>query len=137
MKEARFTTDSTPVNHNHPNLVRPFVVEKITCAWIGEYNYLFSIFLVRAPPPAPPRPPPPVRHHRSMIEPRTEPPEADNWKCSACTFANHPALDKCEMCGMPLMTTSHTAPSGPYKIPALGWRSVYLLLKCPCVVGFG
>lgn len=44
----------------------------------------------------PPRPPPPY----SL--------EADGlpWTCSMCTFQNHPLLDKCEQCEMPLLTTT-------------------------------
>ena len=26
--------------------------------------------------------------------------EGERWSCSACTFENHPALKKCEMCEM-------------------------------------
>ncbi|XP_074662705.1 mitogen-activated protein kinase kinase kinase 7-interacting protein 3 homolog [Tubulanus polymorphus] len=47
-------------------------------------------------PPAPPPPPDP------------DPEEGDNWNCSACTFLNHPALDKCECCDMPRMTLGIT-----------------------------
>lgn len=32
--------------------------------------------------------------------------EKDVWKCSKCTFANHPALNKCEMCEMTRTTDS-------------------------------
>lgn len=27
--------------------------------------------------------------------------EQNHWRCKKCTFANHPALEKCEMCEMP------------------------------------
>lgn len=32
--------------------------------------------------------------------------EGERWSCLACTFENHPALKKCEMCEMPRVTGS-------------------------------
>lgn len=32
------------------------------------------------------------------------------WFCNMCTFQNHPLLNKCEQCDMPLLTTSGTVP---------------------------
>ncbi|KAG8192976.1 hypothetical protein JTE90_028097 [Oedothorax gibbosus] len=32
--------------------------------------------------------------------------ESNRWKCNKCTFANHPALEKCEMCELPKNTGS-------------------------------
>ncbi|XP_025096881.1 TGF-beta-activated kinase 1 and MAP3K7-binding protein 3-like isoform X2 [Pomacea canaliculata] len=76
------------------------------------------------PPRAPPirqltRPPPPVLNRinsedLSQVVPVPSPDqspaagsgdseEGDSWNCSACTFRNHPALKKCEMCEMPRM----------------------------------
>lgn len=40
--------------------------------------------------------------------PPLSPPDAQPWSCSMCTFQNHPLLNKCEQCEMPLMTTSGT-----------------------------
>lgn len=31
------------------------------------------------------------------------------WFCNMCTFQNHPLLNKCEQCEMPLLTTSGTS----------------------------
>ncbi|XP_067128771.1 TGF-beta-activated kinase 1 and MAP3K7-binding protein 2-like isoform X1 [Centruroides vittatus] len=39
--------------------------------------------------------------------------EKDMWKCSKCTFANHPALNKCEMCEMTRTTDSDGREMGP------------------------
>lgn len=33
------------------------------------------------------------------------------WFCNMCTFQNHPLLNKCEQCEMPLLTTSGTSDS--------------------------
>ena len=71
------------------------------------------------PPPPPPstHPPPPPYNYVSSPAPipieappgdptgavggREEEAEGDNWNCSACTFLNHPLLNKCECCEMP------------------------------------
>lgn len=45
--------------------------------------------------------------------------DGNRWKCSKCTFLNHPALDKCEVCEMPNVTpgnvtrTSYLGRSAP------------------------
>ncbi|XP_046327040.2 TGF-beta-activated kinase 1 and MAP3K7-binding protein 2-like isoform X2 [Haliotis rufescens] len=61
-----------------------------------------------SPPPVPPR------ESLSSVPPAppTQPPagsgdseEGEQWSCSACTFLNHPALNKCECCEMPRVTT--------------------------------
>ena len=44
----------------------------------------------------PPRPPPP-----RLPAPAPAEQEAVNWNCSECTYANHPALDRCEICEYP------------------------------------
>lgn len=31
--------------------------------------------------------------------------ESNKWQCSNCTFANHPAIDVCEMCQLPKSVT--------------------------------
>ena len=70
------------------------------------------MFLISAVLPVrPPRPPPPTRTSHSMVTLQHAEGE-NNWKCSACTFSNHPALDKCEICEMPLMTSQRSAPAG-------------------------
>ncbi len=45
------------------------------------------------------RPPPPPPNIPRLPEEEGEP-----WSCSACTFKNHPALEKCEICEMPRIT---------------------------------
>ncbi|XP_033740374.1 TGF-beta-activated kinase 1 and MAP3K7-binding protein 2-like isoform X2 [Pecten maximus] len=70
------------------------------------------------PPPIPPRihhvPPPPPP------QPLTTSGDLDGdgeqWNCSACTFLNHPALNKCECCEMPRMnaTPPTTGPTHPH-----------------------
>ena len=35
---------------------------------------------------------------------------AKNWECPACTFRNHPDMDKCEMCEMPRFKGSMVPP---------------------------
>ncbi|CAG5126472.1 unnamed protein product, partial [Candidula unifasciata] len=35
--------------------------------------------------------------------------EGESWNCSACTFSNHPALKKCEMCEMPRVVPQQPA----------------------------
>ncbi|XP_070191122.1 TGF-beta-activated kinase 1 and MAP3K7-binding protein 2-like isoform X3 [Littorina saxatilis] len=82
------------------------------------------------PPPPPPRPPPPrlpaphpthpthIQRFNSDDLSQTVPApgpadtrgggsgdseEGERWACGACTFENHPALKKCEMCEMPRM----------------------------------
>ncbi|XP_067674204.1 TGF-beta-activated kinase 1 and MAP3K7-binding protein 2-like isoform X4 [Haliotis asinina] len=61
-----------------------------------------------SPPPVPPR------ESLSSVPPAppTQPPagsgdseEGEQWSCSACTFLNHPALNKCECCEMPRAAT--------------------------------
>lgn len=71
------------------------------------------------PPPLPPRittnhapqPPPP----QPMVNSGDSDIDGDQWNCSACTFLNHPALNKCECCEMPRMnvTSSVMAVSSP------------------------
>jgi len=46
-----------------------------------------------------------------MMQSRTDADDdAGGWNCSACTFRNHPALDKCEQCEMPRPQTSASVP---------------------------
>ncbi|XP_062833550.1 TGF-beta-activated kinase 1 and MAP3K7-binding protein 2 isoform X2 [Anolis carolinensis] len=52
--------------------------------------------------PVPPKP----KDQRSSIKtpktvPDTEEDEGAQWNCTACTFLNHPALNRCEQCEMP------------------------------------
>ncbi|XP_063299401.1 TGF-beta-activated kinase 1 and MAP3K7-binding protein 2 [Pelobates fuscus] len=52
--------------------------------------------------PVPPKP----KDQRSIIKtqknvPDTEEDEGAQWNCTACTFLNHPALNRCEQCDMP------------------------------------
>uniref|UniRef100_A0A1E1XSR2 Putative tgf-beta activated kinase 1/map3k7 binding protein 2 n=1 Tax=Amblyomma sculptum TaxID=1581419 RepID=A0A1E1XSR2_AMBSC len=68
--------------------------------------------VVPHPAPPPSRPPilsPPRVLHPNAPSPRTgsilsedeENQEDNRWKCSKCTFLNHPALEACEVCEMP------------------------------------
>ncbi|XP_067674203.1 TGF-beta-activated kinase 1 and MAP3K7-binding protein 2-like isoform X3 [Haliotis asinina] len=66
-----------------------------------------------SPPPVPPR------ESLSSVPPAppTQPPagsgdseEGEQWSCSACTFLNHPALNKCECCEMPRAATGNVQP---------------------------
>ncbi|KAK3096623.1 hypothetical protein FSP39_001814 [Pinctada imbricata] len=62
------------------------------------------------PPPIPPRTP---ITSTTVIPPAPPPqPQQDSdgdgepWNCSACTFLNHPALNKCECCEMPRLNNA-------------------------------
>uniref|UniRef100_A0A8D0EC99 TGF-beta-activated kinase 1 and MAP3K7-binding protein 2 n=1 Tax=Salvator merianae TaxID=96440 RepID=A0A8D0EC99_SALMN len=53
-----------------------------------------------------PVPPKPKADQRSIAKapktvPDTEEDEGAHWNCTACTFLNHPALNRCEQCEMP------------------------------------
>lgn len=65
----------------------------------------FVIIFV-APPPIPPRihhvPPPPPPQPAASGSGDSDG-DGEQWNCSACTFLNHPALNKCECCEMPRM----------------------------------
>lgn len=64
------------------------------------------------PPPIPPRTP--ITGPTTALVPPAPPPQplqdsdgdGEPWNCSACTFLNHPALNKCECCEMPRMNAS-------------------------------
>ncbi|OPJ72889.1 TGF-beta-activated kinase 1 and MAP3K7-binding protein 2 [Patagioenas fasciata monilis] len=52
--------------------------------------------------PVPPKP----KDQRSIVKtpktvPDTDEDEGAQWSCTACTFLNHPALNRCEQCEMP------------------------------------
>ncbi|MEE6515694.1 hypothetical protein FKM82_024665 [Ascaphus truei] len=57
--------------------------------------------------PVPPKPKGTVTvDQRSIVKtpknvPDTEEDEGAQWNCTACTFLNHPALNRCEQCEMP------------------------------------
>ncbi len=88
-----------------------------------------SYLLTSSDPHLPPRPPiapthPPAPPHNiigggsranaARVSQQPEIPSSDedigeNWPCSACTFSNHPWLDKCEMCEMPRMSSGDAA----------------------------
>ncbi|XP_066266464.1 TGF-beta-activated kinase 1 and MAP3K7-binding protein 3-like isoform X2 [Branchiostoma lanceolatum] len=53
--------------------------------------------------PGPVPPPSAASQHRQAPNPSAAPEEAEGpqWNCRACTFLNHPQLDKCEICEMP------------------------------------
>ncbi|KAJ6649347.1 TGF-beta-activated kinase 1 and MAP3K7-binding protein 2 [Pseudolycoriella hygida] len=55
--------------------------------------------------PRPQRPPPP-HSQRSDNNDQTSNEDGLPWTCYMCTFQNHPLLDKCEQCEMPLLATS-------------------------------
>lgn len=47
-----------------------------------------------------------VTDQRSIVKtpkivPDTDEDEGAQWSCTACTFLNHPALNRCEQCEMP------------------------------------
>uniref|UniRef100_A0A2D4J7S1 TGF-beta-activated kinase 1 and MAP3K7-binding protein 2 n=3 Tax=Micrurus TaxID=8634 RepID=A0A2D4J7S1_MICLE len=53
-----------------------------------------------------PVPPKPKADQKSVVKtpktvPDTEEDEGAQWNCTACTFLNHPALNRCEQCEMP------------------------------------
>ncbi|KAK6489067.1 TGF-beta-activated kinase 1 and MAP3K7-binding protein 2-like isoform X1 [Huso huso] len=53
-----------------------------------------------------PVPPKPKAEQRSLVKtpktvPDTEEDEGAQWNCTACTFLNHPALNRCEQCEFP------------------------------------
>ncbi|KAL3882605.1 hypothetical protein ACJMK2_028930 [Sinanodonta woodiana] len=73
------------------------------------------------PPPLPPRniqqvpPPPPPQ---PTVNSGDSEGDGERWNCSACTFLNHPALNKCECCEMPRSTftvpNSNRGPGMPH-----------------------
>ncbi|XP_048766752.2 mitogen-activated protein kinase kinase kinase 7-interacting protein 3 homolog isoform X2 [Ostrea edulis] len=71
------------------------------------------------PPPIPPRTP--ITAPATALVPPAPPPQplqdsdgdGEPWNCSACTFLNHPALNKCECCEMPRMNASPPATGSP------------------------
>ncbi|XP_053396304.1 mitogen-activated protein kinase kinase kinase 7-interacting protein 3 homolog [Mercenaria mercenaria] len=73
------------------------------------------------PPPLPPRisatqvPPPPP--HQQPVNSGDSDADGEQWSCSACTFLNHPALNKCECCEMPRMSMSTSSPLSPRDVP--------------------
>ncbi|GAB1607755.1 TGF-beta-activated kinase 1 and MAP3K7-binding protein 2-like isoform X2 [Argonauta hians] len=67
----------------------------------GQSGSLFAqdVVVSETPPPLPPRRP----ETPQMLLP-SQPQndfEGEHWNCSACTFLNHPALEKCEECEFP------------------------------------
>lgn len=109
---------------------------------LGETNEAFySNIYTGQPlprPPRPPRPPPP----RPFVSPTIATPTSSihssassssaiayddgtnnddgvaggrPWCCNMCTFQNHPLLNKCEQCEMPLLTTSGTVAPSPHQ----------------------
>ena len=83
----------------------------------------------------PPRPPPP-RLPAPAPAPAAEQ-EAVNWNCSECTYANHPALDRCEICEYP-RTKKPPQAVGQWRMRVVVFASnvgcyavaVYLVLLC-------
>lgn len=76
---------------------------------LNGFNFRMSF---SAPPPIPPRTP--ITGPTTALVPPAPPPQplqdsdgdGEPWNCSACTFLNHPALNKCECCEMPRMNAS-------------------------------
>lgn len=76
---------------------------------LNGFNFRTSF---SAPPPIPPRTP--ITGPTTALVPPAPPPQplqdsdgdGEPWNCSACTFLNHPALNKCECCEMPRMNAS-------------------------------
>ncbi|KAL1436515.1 hypothetical protein MTO96_049614 [Rhipicephalus appendiculatus] len=48
----------------------------------------------------------PSPRHNSILSEDEENQEDNRWKCSKCTFLNHPALEACELCEMPKAPSS-------------------------------
>lgn len=94
-------------------------------------------------PVPPPRPPPPIPSRQPSSEvnqanhadifhvppaPTSYQPavnsgdseEGDSWNCSYCTFSNHPALIKCEVCEMPQNHDRISGPPLPPHQPVIG-----------------
>ncbi|KAJ8315204.1 hypothetical protein KUTeg_007354, partial [Tegillarca granosa] len=69
-----------------------------------------------APPPIPPRihhvPPPPPPQPAASGSGDSDG-DGEQWNCSACTFLNHPALNKCECCEMPRMNVQQPQTEQP------------------------
>ncbi|XP_036368101.1 TGF-beta-activated kinase 1 and MAP3K7-binding protein 2 isoform X2 [Octopus sinensis] len=74
----------------------------------GQSGSLFARELT--PPPLPPRHPetPPSLPMNDF--------EGEHWNCAACTFLNHPALEKCEECEFPRNSKGSLAPNGAFQI---------------------
>ena len=72
-------------------------------AWVmtlPTYVMLFAVNPLPYPSPYPPPYLPPLVSPMPMPAP-VPPDDIAQWSCSACTFLNHPQLDKCEVCEMP------------------------------------
>ena len=92
-----------------------------------------SAFYTNIPASPPPRPPPPVVHPVGPALPNDVRPvedfEEENWSCSACTFLNHPALNKCECCEMPKLST------GEWCITHI-FEALYFAINIFCLIRF-
>lgn len=54
---------------------------------------------------------------RNNINERLQQEGGHPWTCNMCTFQNHPLLNKCEQCDMPLQSTSGTTTQQPNQHP--------------------
>lgn len=67
------------------------------------------------PPPLPPRisasQVPPAPPNQQPVNSGDSDADGEQWSCSACTFLNHPALNKCECCEMPRMSLTTSSSS--------------------------
>ncbi|KAM9316980.1 TGF-beta-activated kinase 1 and MAP3K7-binding protein 2 [Gastrophryne carolinensis] len=63
------------------------------------HNFYDNIGFLGPVPPKPKDQRPAVKTPKNV--PDTEEDEGAQWNCTACTFLNHPALNRCEQCDMP------------------------------------
>ena len=78
------------------------------------YCYTMTMCLLltlTVPPPLPPRISavtqiPPAPPSQPLVNSGDSDADGEQWSCSACTFLNHPALNKCECCEMPRMSVA-------------------------------
>lgn len=72
-----------------------------------------------------------------IVKPSTDPEEDEGtqWNCTACTFLNHPALNRCEQCDFPRHFWANGAPRPASAHPDVSQATVdqtfwVLLLSC-------
>jgi hypothetical protein len=74
-----------------------------TSPYVSSQGLPYPAGMVPYPSPVQPRAP---LAQREITPPHDPEEEAENWACGACTFSNHSALDKCEMCEMPRVSVA-------------------------------
>ncbi|CAG5128010.1 unnamed protein product [Candidula unifasciata] len=137
-----YRSGQTPLNSISPRDQQNFFENMPTGQQDPIYSLSPGRRLSPTGPPPPPRPPPPIPMRQRSNESGQaaggavsgvdifrvpaapsaqqlltsgDPEEGElPWSCSACTFSNHPALRKCEMCEMPRVIPPHATLSlGP------------------------